>query len=49
MRETLLSDVADSCLVPLGLACKQFFHTLRGREAQVCLLLGSESRGESPV
>lgn len=39
MRETLLSDVASSCFLPLVLARKHFFHTLCGREAQVCLLL----------
>lgn len=49
VRETLLSDVANSCFIPLGLAFKPFFHTLCGREAQVCLLLSQGSRGESLV
>lgn len=39
VREILLSDVVNSCFIPLGLVRKQFFHTLCGREAQVCLLL----------
>lgn len=39
VREILLSDVVNSCFIPLGLTREQFFHILCGREAQVCLLL----------
>lgn len=49
VRETLLSDVANSCFISLCLARKQFFHTLCRGEAQVCLLLSWGCTGESPM